>query len=101
MAKRASRQGRREQNEVRARAEAARAEQVRKVQVWLGYGVVGLAVLGGVVMSVWPQAVGLHAANPAPAVALALLAGFRLLTLRSEVRRQEQEDAPAPAPTRS
>src|SRR5436305_2114897 len=101
MAKRSSKQGRREESENRAR-DAARAEQVRQVQVRLGYGVVALAVLGGLVMSVWPQAMGLHGSNPAVGVALVILAGFRLLALRAEVRREAQMDGPVaelkPAP---
>lgn len=69
--------------------------KIQRIQVTAGYVMVGIAVLGGIVMSLWPRVFGLRECNPAVGVGLAVLAGFRLFALRREVRLQ---DAPEQKP---
>lgn len=65
-----------------------------RAQLALGYTMVAVSVLLGCWMSLRPQAFGMTSYNPAIPVGLAVLAAFRLVALRREVRRQAEE-APA------
>jgi hypothetical protein len=74
---------------------AAREARLQSLMLGLGYVMVALSVIAGFILSFRPQALGLQGTPPAVAFALAALAGFRLYTLRMEVRRQERETAGA------
>lgn len=71
-----------------------RRAQARQIQVTAGYVIVGLSVLGGLLLSFRPELFGLRESNPAVGVGLTVLAGFRFLALRREIRRADQ-DGPA------
>jgi hypothetical protein len=77
--------------EAQRAAQAAREAKVLRVQLALGYGIVGLSVAAGFVMSFWPQVFGMQTSNPAIGFGLAVLAAFRLYALRKEIRRQSAE----------
>jgi hypothetical protein len=72
----------------------AQDARIQSVTLALGYGIVGLSVIGGFILSFRPQALGLQGAPPAAAFALAALACFRLYALRLEIRRQARQTAP-------
>jgi hypothetical protein len=77
--------------EARRAAKAAREVTMQRLMVALAYTIIGLSVVGGFVLSFYPQAFGLHETNPAVGFGLAALAVFRLYALRLEVRRQAAE----------
>ena len=67
----------------------ARYLKMQTFQVRLGWTFVAIAVAGAFAMAFFPQAMGMKQGNPAIGFGLALLAGFRILALRKELRNQD------------
>jgi hypothetical protein len=85
--------------EAQRAAAAAREAKLLRIRVALGYAMVAIAVVGGFLLSFWPQVFGLRESNPAIGFGLAALAIFRLAALRAKLRRQAEESAVLPAPS--
>lgn len=92
MKRRSGRTSPRKISEAERAARAARDAKVMRVQVALGYTIVGMSVIGGLLMCVFPRLFGMTQSNPAVVIGLALLAGFRLFALRREMRAQAKQD---------
>jgi hypothetical protein len=69
----------------------SRAAAILRVQLALGYLMVGVAVAAGFAMNLQPRWFGMTEGHPAVAFGLAALAVFRLVALRRELRRQANE----------
>jgi hypothetical protein len=65
-----------------------RDEMVHQVKLALGYGIVGLCVLGALLSAFGPRSLGLPSIPPAAAIGVTILALLRLAALMKELRRQ-------------